>query len=196
MIANTRARTTLRTQLSVEDLEGRAVPASLAAPQIADDSGMVATQDDQGSSWSYNYNWNYHYSFSWSSGNNQTQNIDPQAAVKVVSRIFVNGELVMKVKGKPQFAAIGSAVGVDENGNQFEFGGTQIFVNGQHVGTFDGSPNIHRADPFYYQNKHGQIVKVVDYHITGTPYVPPVFPPAPHPDLVDEGVIWSGAYVG
>jgi hypothetical protein len=106
--------------------------------------------------------------------------IDPQhlavqfanpAAIPVIARIFVNGERVVSVNGKPTFAGIGSAASGDQNG-QSESGGTTIFVNGRAVGTFEGPPRITRTIATV-TNGHGQLVRVLSYHIAGTPYLPP-----------------------
>ncbi len=143
MPAATRAHSPLRAQLSVESLEGRIVPViGISQPMLG--TALVATP--------------------------QT-NCQNTHAVKIVSQIFVNGKLVLKVQGKPQFAGIGSAASGNQNG-QTETGGTTIYANGQAVGTFQGPPQITRTAVIVF-NKHGEPVRVMSYHITGTPYLAP-----------------------
>ena len=133
----------LRTRMTDETLEGRAMPATL----IAHPSIEVAAQSAL------------------------VNPVSAPSAMPIVSRIFVNGELVMRVKGKPAFAGIGPAASGNQNG-QTESGGTTISVNGQVVGTFQDPPQIARTVTMV-RNAHGGLVKVFSFHITGTPYVPP-----------------------
>jgi hypothetical protein len=164
MTANTRAQDALRTPLNVESLEGRAMPAvGITHPTLATSAlttNLTIT--------------------------NENAVAAPQGvtASKVVSRIFVNGELVMKVQGRPQFTAIGPAASGDQNG-QTETGGMTIFANGQEVGEFQGAPKVTRAVS-YTMNGQGQEVKIVSYHITATPYLPPV----------GNSTVFGGPYVG
>jgi hypothetical protein len=176
MPANTRARTPLRAALNVETLEGRAVPAVLLGRAVNGDPVLAAPPAVDPNSFRVPLG--------------APALAHGQSVVRVVSQVFVNGELVTKVKGKPQFAAIGPALSTDESGNPVEGGGTTVFVNGTAVGTFAGNPAVNRDNPMFVQNKHGQFVKVVNYHITGTPYLAP-------PTAADD---WhaavGGAWVG
>jgi hypothetical protein len=150
---------TARTLLNVETLEGRAMPAVVAPPILA--NAAIATQLGPGAS---------------------------LAAVPVVTRVFVNGERVMRVSGRVAFSAIGSALSTDANGHSVETGGTTLFANGHKLGTFERVRSMTKTVEFRV-NQDGTLTRVITFRIGATPHVAP--PPA-HAALAFHG----GPHVG
>jgi hypothetical protein len=134
---------TARTLLNVETLEGRVVPAAVRPPILAN-TGLVSHLG-QGAS---------------------------LASAPVVTRVFVNGDLEMRVRGKVAFASIGSALSCDESGNPVETGGTTLYGNGQKLGTFERIRYVTKTVEFRV-NKHGHVARIVTFHVRATPYVEP-----------------------
>jgi hypothetical protein len=165
MPANTRGRAPLRAALNVENLEGRDVPSAVIPrrPQMVDPALVQVAAGPQQV---------------YVAGLSVAVQLHNPGAMRVVSRIVVNGELVAKFAGKPHFAAIGPALSSDANGNPVETGGTSVSANGRHLGTFEQHPTITR-DAFVYINRQGVAVRVLTYRVTGTPYLPPAANDAP-----------------
>ncbi len=165
MAANT------RTRLNVETLEGRALPAAgfanpvNAGPLVAVHASTPVVKADVVPT--------------------VKSPVNMQNGIRIVSKIYVNGELVLNVQGKAMFAGIGPAASGDQNGS-VERGGTTLFANGRLLGTFDGPPQVVR-DVDIVKNKNGRPVKVVTFYFTGTPYVAP-----PETTTNAFGGIWVG----
>jgi hypothetical protein len=94
--------------------------------------------------------------------------------MRVVTRIFVNGELVLRVPGRPQFAGIGPAAFGDGNGSA-ESGGISLFANGRLLGTFAAPPQVTRQVAVV-PGRTGEPVRRVTVHITGPLYATPAGP--------------------
>jgi hypothetical protein len=142
MPASDRARTA-RTLLNVETLEGRVVPAAVRPPIIAN-TALVAHMGPGAS----------------------------LASAPVVTRVFVNGELELRVRGKVAFASIGPALSCDESGRPVETGGTTLFANGRNVGAFEHIRYVTKTVEFRV-NKHGHVARIITFHISAIPYVAP-----------------------
>jgi hypothetical protein len=155
MPANTRGRAPLRAALNVETLEGRTMPSAVVPrrAQMVDPAHVRVAAGPQGV---------------YVAGASVAVQLHNPAAMRVVSRVVVNGELVAKFVGKPQFAAIGPALSSDANGNPVETGGTSVSANGRHLGTFQSHPTITR-EMFIHINRNGVAVRVLTYRVTGTP---------------------------
>jgi hypothetical protein len=152
----------LRAALNLEALEGRAMPSAVIArhPQMTDPALVRVPTGPQGV---------------YVAGLSVAVQLHNPGAMRVVSRIVVNGELVAKFAGKPQFAAIGPALSAN-GGNPVETGGTTVHANGRSLGTFQDHPTITR-EMMIYVNRHGVAARVLTYHVVGTPYLPPATPP-------------------
>jgi hypothetical protein len=155
MPASDRARTA-RTLLNVETLEGRVVPAAVRPPIVANTALMA----------------------SLSPGTSL-------ASAPVVTRVFVNGEVVMRVSGRVAFTGIGPALSTDAGGNPVETGGTTLFANGRSVGTFEAVRSVTKTVEFRI-NKHGHVARIVTFRIDAIPYVAPP----------ETGVAWAHAVGG
>lgn len=146
MSAITRAPISLRARPVVETLEGRTVPAvGIVRPPLSA-PGLVGALGPVTAT--------------------------PQAGMRVVSQVFVNGTLSLKVVGGVQFAGIGPAASGDQNGRT-QTGGTTVVANGKVLGTFQGAPQVTR-EVSVVANKNGQPIKVVTYRVTGAPVVIPL----------------------
>lgn len=89
----------------------------------------------------------------------------PSPGARVLTRIYVNGELVLRVWGRPQFAGLGPAASGDATGSTHQ-GGVSIFANGRHVGTFAEPPQVNRT-VVTVPRPWGQPVRVITYHFNG-----------------------------
>ena len=142
MPASDRARNA-RTLLNVETLEGRVVPAAVRPPIVANTALMASLSP--GAS---------------------------LASAPVVTRVFVNGEAVMRVSGRVAFTCIGSALSSDAGGNPVETGGTTLFANGRSVGTFEAVRSVTKTVEFRV-NRYGHVARIVTFRIDAIPYVAP-----------------------
>ncbi|HSQ56010.1 MAG TPA: hypothetical protein VLM40_09705 [Gemmata sp.] len=166
MPATTRAKDALRARLGVEDLEGRAMPGAAMAGQTPFEPGVYrVASGDQGV---------------YVLGAAVATQLHSPAAIRVVSRIVVNGQQVMKFVGRPHFAAIAPALSTDASGHPIEVGGTTVSVNGQVIGTFAGNPTVTR-DATFHVNRYGIAARVLTFHVDGPVYVAP-------PDNIDRGI--------
>jgi hypothetical protein len=174
MPANTRARTLLRASLNVETLEGRAMPSAVIVnrPHMVDPGVVRAATGPQGV---------------YVAGLSVANQLHNPGAMRVVSRIVVNGEVVAKFVGKPQFSAMGPALSTDANGVPVSAGGTTVCVNGRVIGTFREHPTVTR-DAQVYVNRHGVAARVLTYHVTGQVYLPPSNPADAWVDCYPIGV--------
>jgi hypothetical protein len=174
MPANTRARTPLRATLNVETLEGRAMPSAVIVnhPNMVDPGVVRVATSSQGV---------------YVAGLSVAKQLHNPGAMRVVSRIVVNGEVVAKFVGKPQFAAMGPALSTDANGIPVSAGGTTVCVNGRTIGTFQQHPTVTR-DVMVYVNRHGVAARVLTYRVTGQVYLPPSNPADLWVDCYPSGV--------
>ena len=127
MLANTRGPKPLRATLGVETLEGRAMPSAtiVAHPQMIDPAVVQVAAGPQGV---------------YVAGLSIANQLHNPAAMRVVSRIVVNGELVARMLGKPQFTTLGPAVSTDAGGVAVETGGTTLCAGGRNLGAFAEHP--------------------------------------------------------
>ena len=158
MPAPTRGPSPLRATLGVETLEGRALPSAVVPrPHMIDPAIVQAAVGPQGV---------------YVAGASVAKQLHNPAAMRVVSRIVVNGEMVARFVGKPQFAATGPAVSCGPDGTTVRAGGTTVFANGRKVGTFEANPAVTR-EVMIHINRHGVAARVLTYRVEGTPYLPP-----------------------